>query len=570
MADLTWWRESRFGMFIHWGLYALPAGQWNGKPVSGLGEWVLRNGQIPLDEYEALAGQFNPARFDAEAWVALAAAAGMKYLVITAKHHDGFAMYHSPCNPFNIVDATPFGRDPMAELAEACRRHGLRLCFYYSQAQDWHAPGGAGHWEEAGGTPWWSQTVEADRFAQYLEEKVKPQVRELLTQYGPIGLIWFDTPVVISREQSESLGDLVHSLQPDCLVSGRVGHDVGDYGSLGDNQIPLGPVSGDWETPATLNDTWGYRSDDHHWKTTRELLHLLVELASKGVNYLLNVGPTALGEIPGPSTELLRAVGRWMDVNGDAIYGTSASPFAAEFEWGRVTVRGDRLYLLVTEWQPEIEILGLQTPVDRAWLLAQPEEDLLFAETHDFGLSRYALRLALPEAAPDADVSVIALQLTGPPEIDETLWQRADGRIVLPGYLAERHVGSDIDGALAATRTGSLSNWRDTRDSLSWRFGNHVAGKYDVRVVLCSPWQEKPAPTGQTVRGEVAGQVVSGTLDAETPVTSPRSQYFPEHATSLGSVTLEAGADQVLRLAAVTIPDGAPLHLAAVELVPVG
>jgi len=214
----------------------------------------------------------------------------------------------------------------MQELAAACARHGLRMCFYYSQAQDWHAPGGAGHWELAEGENWTRQKVDPEAFAQYLEDKVKPQVTELLTQYGPIGLIWFDTPVVITREQSVALRELVHSLQPDCLVSGRVGHDVGDYGSLGDNQIPRGPVTGAWETPATLNDTWGFKSDDHHWKSTKDLLYLLVDLASKGVNYLLNVGPTGLGEIPPPSVDLLRAIGAWMDVNGEAIHGTAPNP----------------------------------------------------------------------------------------------------------------------------------------------------------------------------------------------------------------------------------------------------
>jgi len=212
---LDWWREARFGMFIHWGVYALPAGQWKGEPIASLGEWIMRNAKIPIEEYEQLAADFNPVKFDAEAWVGLAKRAGMKYLVITSKHHDGFAMFDSPCNEYNIVDATPFGRDVMAELAEACQREGIRLCFYYSQAQDWHAPGGAGHWEQADGPDWNKQTITDEDFAQYLKDKAAPQVRELLTQYGPICLIWFDTPVFIKPEQSRELADLVHELQPD-------------------------------------------------------------------------------------------------------------------------------------------------------------------------------------------------------------------------------------------------------------------------------------------------------------------------------------------------------------------
>ncbi|MCK5803030.1 MAG: alpha-L-fucosidase, partial [Lentisphaeria bacterium] len=279
---LDWWREARFGMFIHWGLYAVPAGTWNGERIPSLGEWIMRNARIPIPEYEALADQFNPLKFDAEQWVLLAKQAGMKYIVITSKHHDGFCLFRSASNPYNIVDRTPYGRDPMKALAEACARHGLKLCFYYSQSQDWHAPGGAGHWEEADGANWKNWNAYPGRpeaFQAYLDEVVKPNLKELLTQYGAIGLIWFDTPVCISTEQSEDLRDYVHELQPECIVSGRVGNDLGDYGSMGDNQIPCGRVQGDWETPATLNDTWGYKDYDDNWKTVDELLFLLVELA---------------------------------------------------------------------------------------------------------------------------------------------------------------------------------------------------------------------------------------------------------------------------------------------------
>ena len=307
---LGWWREARFGMFIHWGLYAIPAGIWKGEPVDGIGEWIMLRKRIPRAEYETLAKQFDPVRFDAAAWVDLAVQAGMRYLVITAKHHDGFALYQSPCCPYNIVDATPFGRDPLAELADACRAAGITLGFYYSQDQDWHDPGGSRND--------WDFAAEDKDFAAYLERKVKPQLRELLTQYGPVGLIWFDTPYSISREHSIELRDFVHRLQPDCLVSGRIGNDVGDYGSLGDNQIPAGRVQADYETPATLNDTWGFKSTDHHWKSTETLLLLLIDLASKGVNYLLNVGPTAAGVIPEPSAQRLRAIGAWMRTNEDS------------------------------------------------------------------------------------------------------------------------------------------------------------------------------------------------------------------------------------------------------------
>ena len=245
---LEWYRAARFGMFIHWGLYAIPAGEWRGQQIPGIGEWLMLRARVPVAEYERLAAQFNPVKFDAEAWASLAAESGAKYLVITAKHHDGFCMFKSNLTSYNIVDATPFGRDPMKELAEACRRHGIGFCFYYSQTQDWHHPGGDGND--------WDYDESARDFDGYVEDYVKPQVRELLTNYGPIGLIWFDTPKRMTSEQSRGLVDLVHQLQPECLVNGRVGNHLGDYASTRDNLIPLEQlVEMDWETPATINDT---------------------------------------------------------------------------------------------------------------------------------------------------------------------------------------------------------------------------------------------------------------------------------------------------------------------------
>ena len=412
---LKWWHEVRFGMFIHWGLYASLAGEWKGAKIKGIGEWIMRNAEIPVDEYEPLADDFNPVKFDAEAWAEVAKQAGMKYLVITAKHHDGFCMFDSPSNPYNIVNRTPFKRDPMKELAEACAKRGIKMCFYYSQALDWHAPGGAGHWDEVGtGKEWLSYARPPEDFRKYLDDVVKPNLRELLSNYGPIGLIWFDTPVMINKEQSEELRDFVHALQPECLVSGRVGHDVGDYGSLGDNEHPAGRVEGAWETPATLNDTWGFKSDDHNWKSLEFLLELLVNCASKGVNYLLNVGPTAEGVIPQPSVDLLKQVGAWLDRNGEAIYGTVASPFPSYPDWGRVTLKGETLYLLVKQW-PEggLKLEGLRNEVRGVRVLGAPEAKVGITKEGD------TLALLLPADAPEEIVSVVALDIDGAPDVKE-------------------------------------------------------------------------------------------------------------------------------------------------------
>src|SRR6266853_1718348 len=432
---LAWWRAARFGMMIHWGLYAVPAGEWKGQPVAGLGEWIMNRAKIPVKEYEPLTKQFNPVKFDAEEIVRVAKDAGMKYIVITAKHHDGFAMYRSKASQYNIVDATSFKRDPMKELAAAAGKAGIKLCFYYSQTQDWHEPDGVGNtWD-------WPDESKKN-FARYLEDKVKPQVRELLTSYGAIGLIWFDTPRNITKEQSQELVDLVHQLQPDCLVSGRVGHGLGDYDSAGDNQISVGQVHRDWETPVTMNDTWGFKKNDHNWKSPQVLIRQLATTSSRGGNYLLNVGPTSQGVIPPESVERLAEMGKWMSANNESIYGTAGNPFPYELPWGVVTSKPGKLYLHVFNWpQNGLTIYGIQSKIERASLLAS-HSPVTFTQKENKANGVASLSLKLPAKAPDPNDSVIALEVAGQPAVDTSLQQQPDGTITLPAHLSELHKAS--------------------------------------------------------------------------------------------------------------------------------
>jgi alpha-L-fucosidase len=401
---LAWFREAKYGLFIHWGLYAIPAGEWKGQKVPGIGEWVMNRMQIPVKEYEQLAPKFNPTKFNADAWVQLAIDAGMKYIVITSKHHDGFAMYHSKISTYNIVDATPFKRDPIKELADACAKRGMPFGFYYSQAQDWHEAGGAGNT--------WDFPSNADKdksgaYDKYLREKAEPQVRELLRNYGPVCLIWFDTPQMITKERGDLFFNAVRSEQPKTLIDGRLGPDTpGDYESTGDNAIPSANKEGDWETPATLNHTWGFRRDDQDWKSPGEILFKLVDIASKGGNYLLNVGPTAEGVIPQASQDNLRTVGRWLKVNGEAIYGAKRSPFGAEFgdfaatqkdasgkpvflarnEW-RCTTKSGKLYFTIFKIGKD-ELFALpafKNAIKAAYLLDDPKHTPLETKTHPDG-----------------------------------------------------------------------------------------------------------------------------------------------------------------------------------------
>ncbi len=344
---LEWFRDVKYGMFIHWGLYAIPAGQWNGQRSPGLGEWVMFRSRVPVKEYEQLATKFNPVKFNADAWVQLAKDAGMKYMVITSKHHDGFALFKSAASPYNVVDATPFKRDILKELADACARGGIRLGFYYSQSQDWHEPNGAGN-------EWDFGSDDKKDYDKYLRGKAEPQIRELLTNYGKVALIWFDTPRMMTGDRPHRFTRIVRQLQPDTLIDGRLGAE-GDYTSTGDNVIPPDVKGEAWEVPATINHTWGYRTDDTDWKSPGQIAFKLVDIVSKGGNYLLNVGPTAEGVIPQPSQDILRTVGRWLQTNGEAVYGAGPTPFGEELgepsARGAKDVRGDALVYQQTQWR---------------------------------------------------------------------------------------------------------------------------------------------------------------------------------------------------------------------------
>jgi len=399
---IAWFRDAKFGLFIHWGLYSIPGGYWNGKRYPGIGEWIMNRAQIPVADYSKLASQFNPTQFDADAWAQLAADAGMKYVVITSKHHDGFALFKSAASPYNVVDATPFKRDIIKELSAACARHGLRFGVYYSQAQDWHEPNGAGN-------TWDFGPDDKKDFDQYLHSKAEPQIRELLTNYGPICLIWFDTPYMMNTKDTAYRGkrftDIVRTLQPATLIDGRLG-TVGDYVSTGDNVIPSNFTDDAWETPATINNTWGYRKDDHDWKRPGEIIFKLVDIVSKGGNYLLNVGPQPDGIIPERSQEILRDVGAWLKVNGEAIYGAQRTPFGDELGgalanqtdragkplWGdrsawRCTAKPGKLFFFMFPGWPRegFDLPAFQNKIKLAYFLDDPAQTPIEVVTNKDG-----------------------------------------------------------------------------------------------------------------------------------------------------------------------------------------
>ena len=390
---MEWWRNARFGMFIHWGVYAVPGGVYQGHEMRrGGGEWIMNRMKIPVAEYQQYAKQFNPVLYDPDAWVRMAKEAGMKYIVITSKHHDGFALFKTEASKWNIVDATPYGKDLLEPLAKACRRHGIKLGFYYSQAQDWNNPGGSaarkvtsegwlnpdsaridaytnthsGHWDPV-------QTSKT--MSQYIDEVAVQQVRELLTNYGKLSILWWDTPTNMTGEYALKLQDLL-SLQPGIITNDRLKRPdfPGDYRTP-EQKIPnLNELDGkDWETCMTMNGTWGYKSYDHNWKTSSTLIRNLIDIASKGGNYLLNIGPKADGTFPEESIERLQNIGKWMKENGESIYGTKAGPVSG-LAWGRITQKknGTMVYVHVFDWPSNGELLlpGFGSKVKSAKLLA--------------------------------------------------------------------------------------------------------------------------------------------------------------------------------------------------------
>ena len=360
-----WFKDAKFGLFIHWGLYAIPAGEYKGEKTPHIAEWIMNYFDIPVEEYEQLATQFDPVNFDADMIVRKAKEWGMKYIVFTSKHHDGFAMYHSECSKYNIVDATPYKKDILKQLQEACEQYDIKLGLYYSQAQDWHDPNGL----QA------SKDNSTKDYQHYLDTKVKPQLTEILTNYGDIALVWFDTPMESTEAQSRSLSELVKSIQPNCIVSGRIGNGLGEYMTTADNFIPRLPYHGDWEVPVTLNNTWGFNKDDNNWKNPSEVIKTLLKVTSRGGNYLLNIGPDALGNVPLGSISVLDEVGKYVRENHEGIFGTQRMDFYAyEMEWAELTQKPSKLYVHVFQPRKTIELLNVGNQVSRAYVLRDETE----------------------------------------------------------------------------------------------------------------------------------------------------------------------------------------------------
>jgi len=527
-ARMQWWRDARFGLFIHWGVYSVPAGTYQGRQIGGIGEWIMRQAEIPVAEYRAFARQFNPVEYDPDAWAALAQQAGMKYIVITSKHHDGFALFPSEVTDWDVADATPYGKDLIGPLADAARRHGLKFGLYYSQAQDWTHPGGA----KAGlgdGEGWCEE--HKGRFDDYLRKIAVTQTREILTRYQP-DILWWDTPHLMTTERADLLRPLL-ALRPGIITNNRLGGGYSGDTDTPEQHIPATGIPGrDWETCMTMNNTWGYKSYDHDWKSTETLIRNLVDIASKGGNYLLNVGPKPDGTIPQPSIERLQQVGEWMKIHGDAIYGTTASPTRRP-GWGRITTKagGDEttFYLHVFDWPADGKLpVAVSNQPLSCCLLADPDRRFEVDRGEDGLVAR------LTGEAPDAICSVVVLKVAGPPQaLVYRVAQQADGQVVLQAIDAELH------GQLQIESRGDRPNvgyWTNTDDWVQWGLRIDRPAEFEVVARIAT---EGPS--------RLHLQLGDRTLEAAVPNTG---DYAAFQTVTLGRIRVDQPAALTLAVRA--------------------
>lgn len=560
--NAAWFANAKYAMFIHWGLFSQNANIWQGKTYYGIGEWIMYLAKTRIDDYERIANDFNPVKFNAKEWVQLAKDAGMKYIVVTAKHHDGFAMFKSS-HPYNVVDATPFKRDPMKELAEACHEAGIKLGFYYSQFQDWHEIND------------WSADLKKISFDEYFKNKCVPQVKELLTNYGEPLLIWFDTPIDMTREQSLSLVNLVKFNRPMTLINSRIGNGVGDYDTYGDHEIPSRNVSGLWEAVNTSNDSWGFAWYDQNWKGAEEIASDLVAVVARGGNFMLNVGPKADGTIPETNASFLRVSGKWIKQHADAIYGASASPWLNALPWGDVTHSGNTLNLFVFDWKPgeEIWLPGLKTRI-KSVTVRTSKEKLRFKQDAD----QWA-HIKLPLRTRKELIEVITVELYDKPEVDAIVGIDPVGITAVRADFAETS-GCSKGKSGWMEKFGewkhktNVEKWMSDSSAAQWIVNVKTPGKYFVNIEY-NAWKECDAgewdlisEQGDRLRIYTTETTGASVTNVNAPALSDRARFRFRNVRT-GIIEFKVAGKQKLILKAASDPKAGGMQLHSIFLEPV-
>lgn len=499
---IAWWREAKFGMFIHWGVYSLPGGEWKGKKVSGYAEHLMRKEKISRKEYLALAHEFNPYNFNAEQWILAAKNAGMKYFIITAKHHDGFALYDSKVSEFDLGDQAAFKRDPLAELAAAAKKHGIRFGFYYSHAFDWEHPDAPGNdWEYnnpggdklIGGTNWYDQHPDwLPKARKYVDAKAIPQIKELIRKYHP-DILWFDTPQKLPLSENIRILKAIRETDSTVVVNGRLvrsaGANFGDYKNTADRPAEFYPVTGDamaidWEAIPTTNESYGYHKYDSSHKPVSHFIQLMAKAAARGGNLLMNIGPKGDGAFDKADIDILNGIGKWMDKNGESIYGTNAGALPLQ-NWGVVTTKGNKIYLHVFNWPSDGKLFvgGLATMPGKTYLLTDPAKKLQVLQ-----LSSGDISIAVPSKAPDTVNTVIVLEYKTKPPAEKDMY------CISPGVPESRLLAFDALQHGQGFKYGDgkrdryyVEGWQKTDQALSWKIKTMKAGSYNLLIKYIAP-----------------------------------------------------------------------------------
>jgi alpha-L-fucosidase len=532
---LAWWRDARFGMFMHWGVYSYAGGTWQGKPVRGYAEHIQRIMKIPGPIYRRdMAGHFEPTNFDADAWVSLAKAAGMKYIVITAKHHDGFAMWPTKVNDYNVMDATPWHHDPMKDLKAACQKYGLKFGFYYSQAFDWadtNAPGNdwdrnnPGGDKKLGGVDWWTNRPEfMNQARRYVDEKAIPQLLELIHDYQP-DILWFDTAGKLPPSENLRIMKAVRQADPNVVISGRLVHDWGDYADTTDRPANFPPFAGDWEGIPTTDESYGWNQNDFSYKPPSHFIQLLAKAAARGGNVLLNIGPMGNGDFDPHDVAILQGIADWWSVNGQSIRGTTRTPLPVQ-TWGESTRKGKILYLHVFTWPANgrLDIGGLVSDISSAWLLADKSAELGSERINSFDMEIDGL----PSAAPDKADSVIEIKCDGDIQTDTN-------RLLQPQFPIDtlRAFDGVLHGKLRygpGKKTDDyVMDWTSGK-SISWPVRLNEPAKYEVLINYVAIDDS----AGGTYTVKLGAQTLNGVVKAGNPQTE-----------SLGTVSLEPGTFEI-------------------------